>query len=104
MAEIKLTTDNFESEVLKSDKPVLVDFWADWCGPCKMIAPVITEIADEYNEKIKVCKLNIDEEMSLAIKFGISSIPTVLLFENGEIVKKSVGFMPKDGLIKELDL
>lgn len=104
MAEVKLTAENFENEVLKADKPVLVDFWAEWCGPCKMLAPVIAEIAEEYEGKIKVAKLNIDEEMKLAIEYGIVSIPTVLLFEKGEIVKKSVGFTPKDDLIAELGI
>lgn len=104
MAEIKLTAENFENEVLKADKPVLVDFWAEWCGPCKMLAPVITEIAEEYEGKVKVCKLNIDEEMPLAVQYGIASIPTVLLFENGEIVKKSIGFAPKENLIAELGI
>ncbi len=104
MAEIKLTSQNFENEVLKSDKPVLVDFWAEWCGPCKMLAPVIAEIAEEYDGKIKVAKLNIDEEMQLAVQYGIASIPTVLLFENGEIVKKSIGFAPKDALVEELGI
>lgn len=104
MAEIKLTAENFENEVLKADKPVLVDFWAEWCGPCKMLAPVIAEIAEEYEGKIKVAKLNIDEEMPLAVQYGIVSIPTVLLFENGEIVKKSIGFTPKEALIEELGI
>lgn len=104
MAEIKLTSQNFENEVLKADKPVLVDFWAEWCGPCKMLSPVIEEIAEEYEGKIKVAKCNIDEEMQLALQYGISSIPTILLFENGEIVKKSIGFAPKESLIEELGL
>lgn len=104
MAEIKLTAENFENEVLKADKPVLVDFWAEWCGPCKMLAPVIAEIAEEYEGKLKVAKLNIDEEIALAVKYGIVSIPTVLLFENGEIVKKSVGFAPKENLVEELGI
>lgn len=104
MAEIKLTAENFETEVIKSDMPVLVDFWAEWCGPCKMIAPIVEEIAEEYEGKIKVAKLNIDEEIGIAVKYGIVSIPTILLFENGEIVKKSVGFAPKDELIAELGI
>ena len=104
MAEIKLTSENFDNEVLKADKPVLVDFWAEWCGPCKMLTPVIDEIAQEYDGKIKVAKCNIDEEMQLALKYGIVSIPTVLLFENGEIIKKSVGFTPKESLIEELGI
>lgn len=104
MTEIKLTAENFDNVVLKSDIPVLVDFWAEWCGPCKMIAPIVEEIAEEYEGKIKVAKLNIDEEMAIAVKYGIVSIPTILLFENGEIVKKSVGFAPKDELIAELGI
>lgn len=95
MAEIILNKDNFESEVLKSDIPVLVDFWAAWCGPCKMLAPTIAELAEEYNGKVKVCKYNIDDDASIAIKYGIASIPAVLLFKNGEVADKSIGFVPK---------
>ena len=83
MAEIKLTSANFENEVLKSNIPVLVDFWAEWCGPCKMLAPVLSEIAEEYEGKVKVAKLNVDEEVALTMQYGISSIPAVFLFENG---------------------
>ncbi len=95
MAEIILNKDNFESEVLKSDMPVLVDFWAAWCGPCKMLAPTIAELAEEYEGKVKVCKYNIDDDASIAIKYGVASIPTVLLFKDGEVADKSVGFVPK---------
>lgn len=95
MAEIILNKDNFESEVLKSDMPVLVDFWAAWCGPCKMLAPTIAELAEEYEGKVKVCKYNIDDDASIAIKYGVSSIPTVLLFKEGDVVNKSIGFVPK---------
>ena len=95
MSEIILNKDNFESEVLKSDMPVLVDFWAAWCGPCKMLAPTIAELAEEYEGKVKVCKYNIDDDASIAIKYGVVSIPTLLLFKNGEVVDKSVGFVPK---------
>ncbi|HIV17443.1 MAG TPA: thioredoxin [Candidatus Alectryocaccobium stercorigallinarum] len=98
MAEITLTDANFDEEVLKSDIPVLVDFWATWCGPCKMIAPVVEEIAKENEGKIKVGKVNVDEEQRLAIRFGISSIPTLLVFKNGEQVNKAVGYMPKEQL------
>lgn len=100
MAEIKLTTGNFEEEVLKSDLPVLVDFWASWCGPCKMLGPVVAEIAEEYEGKVKVGKVNVDEEPELAEKFGVQSIPLVLLFKNGEVTAQSVGFKPKASLIK----
>ena len=95
MAEIILNKDNFENEVLKSDMPVLVDFWAAWCGPCKMLAPTIAELAEEYEGKVKVCKYNIDDDASIAIKYGVASIPTVLLFKEGDVVNKSIGFVPK---------
>ena len=104
MAEIKLTADNFENEVLKADKPVLVDFWAEWCGPCKMIAPIVAEIAEEYEGKVKVVKINIDEEIKLAVEYGVTSIPTLLLFKNGEVVKKTIGYSPKGELIAELGI
>ena len=96
MAEIKLTKENFENEVLKSDVPVLVDFFATWCGPCQMIAPTIAEIAEEYAGEIKVGKIDVDESAELAIAFGVSSIPTIIVFKNGEIHKKSVGFRSKE--------
>ena len=95
--EITLTESNFETEVLKSDKPVLVDFWASWCGPCKMLAPTIEQIANE-NDSIKVGKVNVDDEPALAQKYGIVSIPTVILFKNGEAAKTSMGFVPKETL------
>ena len=95
MAEIILTKENFETEVLNSDIPVLVDFWAGWCGPCKMLAPTIAELAEEYEGKVKVGKFNIDEDASVAMQYGVASIPTVLLFKNGEVVDKSIGFVPK---------
>ena len=95
MAEIILSKDNFETEVLKSDIPVLVDFWAAWCGPCKMLAPTIAELAEEYEGKVKVCKYNIDDDASVAIKYGVASIPTVLLFKDGDVANKTIGFVPK---------
>lgn len=95
MAELTITTANFENEVLGSDVPVLVDFWATWCGPCRMLAPVIEEIARDYEGRVKVGKINVDEEPALAARYNVSSIPTVIVFKNGVIANKSVGFRPK---------
>ncbi|MBQ1302365.1 MAG: thioredoxin [Firmicutes bacterium] len=100
MAEITITAENFEAEVLKSDIPVLVDFWATWCGPCQMIGPVISEIAEEYAGKIKVGKVNVDEQMALAMQYQVASIPTLILFKNGEVAKRTMGAQPKENLIK----
>ena len=102
MAEIKITASNFETEVLKADQPVLMDFWATWCGPCQMLAPVLAEIAQEYEGKVKVGKVNVDEEPSLAAKFHIVSIPTVMLFKEGKAVDTVVGFRPKEQLVEML--
>ena len=104
MSEIILTKDNFENEVLNYNGKVLVDFWAPWCGPCKMIAPVVEEIANEFAGKIKVGKVNVDDEAELSIGYQVVSIPTLLIFENGKIVNKSVGYAGKDELIELLNL
>ena len=97
--EIILTNSNFEQEVLGSDKPVLVDFWATWCGPCRMLAPTVEAIAEEKADVLKVGKVDVDQEPELARRFGIMSIPTLILFKNGEAVKQTMGFQPKDALI-----
>lgn len=102
MAEITITKDNFKEEVLDCEKPVLIDFWATWCGPCRMLAPVIEEIANE-REDIKVGKVNVDDEGELANAFGITSIPTVILIKNGKTVNTSVGYVPKESLLKMID-
>lgn len=89
--EIELTRDTYEGEVLKSNIPVLVDFWASWCGPCKMLSPIISQLASEYSGKVKVCKVNVDDEGELASQNAIVSIPTVMIFSEGKVVKKIIG-------------
>ena len=103
MATSKVTTATFDAEVLKSSTPVLVDFWAEWCGPCRAVGPILEEISDEYGSKLKIVELNTDEESAIAIKYGISSIPTMNVFVNGEIVKTIVGAKPKPAMLKELE-
>lgn len=96
MAEMNFTDENFEEEVLKSDLPVLVDFYADWCGPCKMMEPVIEELAKEYKGKWKIGKCNVDESHRIAVEYGIQSIPTLLFFKDGKVVDKAMGFQSKE--------
>lgn len=98
MSTVKVDTNNFESDVLQSSTPVVVDFWAEWCGPCKMIAPSLDEIAAELQGKVKIAKINIDENPELATQFGVRSIPTLLMFNNGEVVSNMVGAAPKSRL------
>lgn len=101
MSVLKITQNNFEAEVLKSDKPVLIDFWASWCGPCRMLSPVVDEIAEE-NPHIKVGKINVDEEGDLAASFGVMSIPTLVVIKNGQVVNQSVGVVPKQKILAML--
>ena len=95
MAELKITRENFENEVMKSNIPVLIDFWAPWCGPCRMMGPIIEQLAEEYEGKAKVGKVNVDEEGELSQAFGVMSIPTIVLVEDGKVVKQAVGARPK---------
>ena len=103
MSEIIITEENFEQEVLKSDIPVLVDFWAPWCGPCKRLGPVVAQIAEEYEGRIKVGKCNTDDYVNLAIDNNVSSIPAVKIFKGGELADESVGFVPKEKLAELID-
>ena len=103
MATTEVTTADFDSVVLKSTTPVLVDFWAEWCGPCRAVGPILEEISNEYGDKLKIVKLNTDEEGSIAMKYGISSIPTMNVFVGGEVVKSIVGAKPKPALLKDLE-
>ena len=102
MAVITLTEQNFAQEVLQSDKPVLVDFWASWCGPCRMVSPIVDEIAEELDGKVKVGKVNVDEQRELAGEYGIMSIPTLMVVKNGEIVNTAVGVRPKKAILSML--
>ena len=103
--DVTVTSDNFESEVLQSETPVVVDFWADWCGPCKMIAPALEELSKDYAGKIKIAKVNVDDAGDLAMKFNVVSIPTLLLFKDGAVVSQQVGAIPKtkiEDMFKEI--
>jgi thioredoxin 1 len=99
---IEITDANFDQEVLKSDKPVLIDFWAVWCGPCKMVAPVVEEIASEYDGKLKVGKIDVDSNPEISMKFGIRSIPTLMVFKGGKVVEQIIGAVPKRNLVDKV--
>ena len=100
---IHVSDDSFQEIVLNSDKPVLVDFWASWCGPCLALTPVIDDLAEEYSDKIKICKLNVDENQKTAMQYGIKGIPTILIFKNGKVAEQSVGLVPKEQLKELID-
>ena len=100
---IEITDSNFEEVVMKSDKPVLVDFWAEWCGPCRMVGPIVEELAKEYEGKAVIGKIDVDSNPNVSMQFGVRNIPTLLIFKNGQIVDKQVGAAPKNILAKKLD-
>lgn len=103
MSAIEFTDANFDEEVIKSDIPVLVDFWAVWCGPCKMIAPIVEELAGEYHGKVKIGKLDVDNNPNVSVTYGIRSIPTLLIFRDGKIVDQIIGAIPKQAIAQKLD-
>jgi len=103
MKPVEITDDNFETEVIKSDKPVLIDFWAVWCGPCKLIAPIVEELAGEYDGKVKIGKLDVDSNQQTSIKFGVRSIPTLLLFKGGNLKDTIIGAVPKSKIVEKLN-
>ena len=103
MKPVTITDDNFENEVINSDIPVLIDFWATWCGPCKIIAPVVEELAEEYDGKVKVGKLDVDSNQETSIKFGVRSIPTLLIFNKGELQDTIIGAVPKAQIVQKLE-
>ncbi|MBI2618820.1 MAG: thioredoxin [Ignavibacteriales bacterium] len=102
MKPVTLTDDNFQTEVIKSEKPVLVDFWAEWCGPCRMVAPIVEELAKEYQDTLKVGKVDVDSNQKVSEEFGIRSIPTLLIFKNGKVVDQVIGAVPKRALTDKL--
>lgn len=103
MKPVEITDENFESEVIKSDKPVLIDFWAVWCGPCKLVAPIVDELAGEYEGRVKIGKLDVDSSQQTSIKFGVRSIPTLLLFKDGKLKDTIIGAVPKSKIVEKLN-
>ena len=103
MKPVTITDENFEVEVMQSDKPVLIDFWATWCGPCRMIAPIVEELASEYGEKAKIGKVDVDVNQQIAIKFGVRSIPTILIFKGGKVKETIIGAVPKSQIVSKLN-
>lgn len=101
--EVEFTESNFNSEVIEAEVPVLVDFWAPWCGPCKMVAPIVEELAGEYSGRMKVGKLNTDDNQQVAAQYGVMSIPTIMIFRNGEVVERIIGAQPKEQLTGKID-
>ncbi len=103
MSTVNITSDNFDSEVLQSEQPVLMDFWAEWCGPCKAIAPILDQIADEYKGRLQIVKLDVEENQAIAMKYGVRSIPTLMLFKGGVVEAQHIGMLSKEQLIRLLD-
>lgn len=99
---VAISDNSFDNEVVKAQNPVLVDFWAEWCGPCRMIAPILETIADEYSESLKITKLDVDNNPQTAMKFGVQSIPTMILFKDGQPVERIIGYMPKERLLQKI--
>jgi len=103
MTQVKISGDNFQPEVMESDVPVLVDFWAEWCGPCRMVNPILDEISEQYSGKLKIAKVNVDDNQEIAQKYGVMSIPTFIVFNGGEKIDQFVGALPKDAFVKHIE-